>query len=90
MIEGIDDEQRRAYRLAVEASAPRDTSADQALPAATDADILTIGNVPMPPLPARVPSAPSIATGQGERGATEGEQTECDEPNDRMHAGDQA
>src|SRR6476659_4656579 len=36
MIEGIDDEQRRAYRLTVGASAPRDTSANQALAAATD------------------------------------------------------
>jgi hypothetical protein len=89
-VEGINAEQRQAYRQAVGASALQGTSADQAMLAATDANILTIGNVPMPPLPALVPSAPSIATGQGERGATEREQTECDEPNDRMHSGDQA
>jgi hypothetical protein len=75
-IEGIGDEQRRAYRLAVGERAPRDTSAHHALPVATDADILTIGNVPVPPLTTLVPSAPSIATGQGAHGQSESEGTD--------------
>jgi len=88
MIEGIDDEQRRAYRLAVGASAPRDTSADQARPAATDADILTIGNVPTSPLTALVAPAPS--TGQGAHGESEHEHTDIREADDMLELGDQA
>jgi hypothetical protein len=73
-IQGIGDEQRRAYRLAVAASALLGTVADQVPPAATDADILTIGNIPAPPLTTRVPPAPS--TGQCAHGQSESEGTD--------------
>jgi len=86
-IQGIGDEQRRAYRQAVAASALLGTVADQVPPAATDADILTIGNVPAPPLISRVPPAPSIATGQGERGATESEDTDGGESTEASRPG---
>src|SRR5215212_9715358 len=75
-IQGIGDEQRRAYRLAVAATALRGTIADQALPAATDANILTIGDG------AVLGATPSIAIGQRAHGETKREPNNSGEPTD--------
>jgi hypothetical protein len=87
-IEGINEQQRRAYRQAREGVALPDTIPDQKMPAETDANILTIGIVPALPSHASASPAPFTLTGQDELGESEARQP--DKTAESLQSGDQA